>query len=270
MDALPRYWCEIIRLEFLMRDAVEFDLRKVGALLEDEWQRLFDIDSRYKDLFDWLVDERKHRDDPPAVMVSDLLYGDEAFDGDRLPRIDNLARIAIEQCTSDGQEECIKKSLSAIKRKAEFWLIAARDECDCEICKRHHIYGEVKTSWDEALLELGLYIAPEFRDYTGEGAVPNGREMPKEPPKSSGSEMPDEWHDLLSKQACKLVCALWDGKPKTYTELHNKAWSGKAVQDNTIVQAVKLANIKLEALGYMISRSSGRFKLGRIGENANK
>ena len=171
MDALSRFWCE---LSELFRAAAEAD---------DSDQDMIDaVDSARRDgrqtsatdadqaRYEWVVDESQHWHNPPGGRLVELLLS-ERFDIelDRLPRLDECARLALSESSDQLRNGSVIEALAAAKA----WLrnlyeLDCRWRCgDCESCRQwvsHDDWPEVESRRREALNRLGLYVPLKVRD----------------------------------------------------------------------------------------------------------
>lgn len=172
MDALSRFWCELVRLKSLALEASDFDQGNLGPKSSHP---LWLSHEATKDRFDWMQEPGFHFDYyPPPGLLGELL-AEHNFaagnDGERLPEMEELARLAAEDRIDPDRSGAIWDAIQQVKNLLRY--LSDRDGrwlCDCESCLKikptvwwHDITCELNRSFNT----LGRYIPSEWREYDG-------------------------------------------------------------------------------------------------------
>lgn len=158
MDALSRFWCELVRFKALAIEASEYDDGIYRPLRRDATES-------DRERCEWFNDKARHRTPPPGGLLSEWLY-DEQFDGERLPRLEELARVANEERCDPDRLKAIKRALAAVVRLVDHLNDTdGRMLCDCDLCQRSQ---QDLASWDvidrrlrRSFASLGFYVPAE-------------------------------------------------------------------------------------------------------------
>ncbi|MFO0790061.1 MAG: hypothetical protein U0805_11450 [Pirellulales bacterium] len=160
MDAISRFWCEAVRRKSLMLEADEFDSAISYPLRADATEA-------ERERHAWFDDKSRHDNPPPGGLLSDYL-ADEQFDGDRLPLLEEYARLANEERTDPDRLKAIKRVLSALVRLANHLADCdGKTMCDCPRCEAFNNRVEwwyiIERRLDRAFSALEFYVPADVK-----------------------------------------------------------------------------------------------------------